>query len=150
MCNYENTCSILIGLGCKVYPDTLFLKNLRNPNEFPIRKQVLDAGRVDLVNSITKTGGWLMDDFGLGVFWRYDAYNPYSGSISSLIKLLHPLGMQLKLSSALRSLRSKSQTFNSEKFEPFRVLLSLSNKDGGFDPDSGKRRKMPELTRVKS
>ncbi|KAI3771718.1 hypothetical protein L6452_02885 [Arctium lappa] len=67
------------------------MKNLSNPNEFPTRKQVLDAGRVDLVNAITKTGGWLMADFGLGVLWRYDAYNPYSGSISLFIKMLHPL-----------------------------------------------------------
>ncbi|KAM0014747.1 putative AMP-activated kinase, glycogen-binding protein [Helianthus debilis subsp. tardiflorus] len=37
----------------------VFMKNSRNPNEFPSRKQLLDAGRVDLVNAVANTGGWL-------------------------------------------------------------------------------------------
>ncbi|XP_024991784.1 protein PTST homolog 2, chloroplastic-like [Cynara cardunculus var. scolymus] len=37
----------------------VFMKNSRNPNEFPTKKELLDAGRLDLVNAITKTGGWL-------------------------------------------------------------------------------------------
>ncbi|KAI3779252.1 hypothetical protein L2E82_08881 [Cichorium intybus] len=37
----------------------MFMKNSSNPNEFPTKKQLLDAGRIDLVDAISKTGGWL-------------------------------------------------------------------------------------------
>lgn len=37
----------------------MFMKNSRNPNEFPSKEQLLNAGRVDLVNAIAKSGGWL-------------------------------------------------------------------------------------------
>ncbi|KAL8218296.1 hypothetical protein R6Q57_021669 [Mikania cordata] len=58
------------GFYCEGYSDSeeeldlerevlVFMKNSRNPNEFPTKKQLLDAGRVDLVDAITKTGGWL-------------------------------------------------------------------------------------------
>ncbi|KAI3817595.1 hypothetical protein L1987_11390 [Smallanthus sonchifolius] len=58
------------GVSCEGYLDSeaelalereilVFMKNSRNPNEFPTKKQLLDAGRVDLVNAIAKTGGWL-------------------------------------------------------------------------------------------
>ncbi|KAI3730957.1 hypothetical protein L1987_62138 [Smallanthus sonchifolius] len=58
------------GFSCEGYLDSeaelsleieilVFMKNSRNPDEFPTKKQLLDAGRVDLVNAIAKTGGWL-------------------------------------------------------------------------------------------
>lgn len=37
----------------------MFMKNSSNPNEFPTKKQLFDAGRIDLVDAISKTGGWL-------------------------------------------------------------------------------------------
>ncbi|KVH97771.1 hypothetical protein Ccrd_000124, partial [Cynara cardunculus var. scolymus] len=36
-----------------------FMKVSRNPNDFPTKKELLDAGRIDLVNAIIKIGGWL-------------------------------------------------------------------------------------------
>lgn len=36
-----------------------FMKNSNIPNDFPTKKQLLDAGRLDLVTAISNTGGWL-------------------------------------------------------------------------------------------
>ncbi|KAH9616824.1 hypothetical protein KSS87_013356 [Heliosperma pusillum] len=36
-----------------------FMKNSNNPDMFPSKKQLLDAGRVDLVEAIVKRGGWM-------------------------------------------------------------------------------------------
>ena len=36
-----------------------FMKNSNTPNDFPTKKQLLDAGRLDLVTAISNTGGWL-------------------------------------------------------------------------------------------
>ncbi|XP_023747925.1 protein PTST homolog 2, chloroplastic isoform X1 [Lactuca sativa] len=58
------------GFSCEGYSDSeaelalereilMFMKNSSNPNEFPTKKQLLDAGRIDLVDAISKTGGWL-------------------------------------------------------------------------------------------
>ncbi|PWA70174.1 cyclomaltodextrinase [Artemisia annua] len=35
------------------------MKNSSTPNDFPTKKQLLDAGRLDLVTAISNTGGWL-------------------------------------------------------------------------------------------
>ncbi|PWA50560.1 cyclomaltodextrinase [Artemisia annua] len=35
------------------------MKNSDTPNDFPTKKQLLDAGRLDLVTAISNTGGWL-------------------------------------------------------------------------------------------
>ncbi|KAI3740159.1 hypothetical protein L2E82_30581 [Cichorium intybus] len=58
------------GVSCEGYSDReaelglereilMFMKNSSNPNEFPTKKQLSDAGRIDLVDAISKTGGWL-------------------------------------------------------------------------------------------
>ncbi|KAK4763701.1 hypothetical protein SAY87_013139 [Trapa incisa] len=36
-----------------------FMKSSENPNLFPNKKQLLDAGRADLVEAISRRGGWL-------------------------------------------------------------------------------------------
>jgi hypothetical protein len=36
-----------------------FMKNSENPLMFPSKKQLIDAGRMDLVDAILKEGGWL-------------------------------------------------------------------------------------------
>lgn len=36
-----------------------FMEGSENPNLFPTRKQLLDAGRADLVEAISQQGGWL-------------------------------------------------------------------------------------------
>lgn len=36
-----------------------FMKSSENPERFPTKKQLMDAGRMDLVEAITKQGGWL-------------------------------------------------------------------------------------------
>nr|XP_043624509.1 protein PTST homolog 2, chloroplastic isoform X2 [Erigeron canadensis] len=36
-----------------------FMKISKNPDDFPTKKELLEAGRVDLVNAIAKKGGWL-------------------------------------------------------------------------------------------
>lgn len=36
-----------------------FMKNSENPLMFPSKKQLIDAGRMDLVEAILKEGGWL-------------------------------------------------------------------------------------------
>ncbi|KAJ8773746.1 hypothetical protein K2173_006396 [Erythroxylum novogranatense] len=36
-----------------------FMENSENPDAFPSKKQLIDAGRLDLVESIVKQGGWL-------------------------------------------------------------------------------------------
>ncbi|KAI3796025.1 hypothetical protein L1987_38686 [Smallanthus sonchifolius] len=36
-----------------------FMKISRNPNDFPTKKELLGAGRVDLVDAIIEKGGWL-------------------------------------------------------------------------------------------
>ncbi|KAJ0679672.1 putative [Hydroxymethylglutaryl-CoA reductase (NADPH)] kinase [Helianthus annuus] len=36
-----------------------FMKSSRNPNDFPTEKELLDAGRSDLVDAIIKKGGWM-------------------------------------------------------------------------------------------
>ncbi|KAI3708655.1 hypothetical protein L2E82_37969 [Cichorium intybus] len=57
------------GVSCEGYSDReaelglereilMFMKNSSNPNEFPTKKQLSDAGRIDLVDAISKTGGW--------------------------------------------------------------------------------------------
>lgn len=98
------------GFSCEGYFDTeaelaleteilAFMKNSRNPNEFPTKKQLLDAGRLDLVNAITKTGGWLA----LG--WDYsddendletNDFNDLRGSISSSHQAASPSGRPLE------------------------------------------------------
>ncbi|KAJ0039147.1 hypothetical protein Pint_23143 [Pistacia integerrima] len=36
-----------------------FMKSSENPERFPTKKQLMDAGRMDLVEAITRQGGWL-------------------------------------------------------------------------------------------
>ncbi|KAJ7953742.1 5'-AMP-activated protein kinase-related [Quillaja saponaria] len=36
-----------------------FMKNSKNPEAFPSKKDLVDAGRIDLVDAIVKKGGWL-------------------------------------------------------------------------------------------
>ncbi|KAF5197723.1 Ptst-like protein [Thalictrum thalictroides] len=42
-----------------------FMKNSKNPNLFPTKEELIDAGRFDLVKSIVKQGGWLSFGWGL-------------------------------------------------------------------------------------
>ncbi|KAI3733598.1 hypothetical protein L6452_13042 [Arctium lappa] len=95
-----------------------FMKNSKNPNEFPTKKQLLDAGRLDLVNAITKTGGWLAfgwdysddendlesNDYNdlrelhtrVESFQQRHVYDPFSGSISSSHQAASPSGRPLE------------------------------------------------------
>ncbi|XP_028793037.1 protein PTST homolog 2, chloroplastic [Neltuma alba] len=43
-----------------------FMKNSKNPTAFPTKKQLIDAGRMDLVDAIIKKGGWLAFGWDLG------------------------------------------------------------------------------------
>lgn len=37
-----------------------FMKESKNPEAFPSKKELVEAGRMDLVNAIAKKGGWLL------------------------------------------------------------------------------------------
>lgn len=43
-----------------------FMNNSKKPDKFPTKKELIDGGRIDLVEAIIKTGGW----FSLG--WETD------------------------------------------------------------------------------
>ncbi|CAO2829154.1 unnamed protein product [Amaranthus hypochondriacus] len=43
-----------------------FMKNSKNPNKFPSRKELSDAGRLDLVQEIITRGGWMTMGWGPG------------------------------------------------------------------------------------
>lgn len=51
-----------------------FMKNSEKPEAFPSKKELVDAGRMDLVDAIRKRGGWLS----LG--WDLDEENDTSDS----------------------------------------------------------------------
>ncbi|KAJ6903996.1 hypothetical protein NC651_021224 [Populus alba x Populus x berolinensis] len=55
-----------------------FMKNSENPLMFPSKKQLIDAGRMDLVDAILKEGGWLA----LG--WDFDDNADVEDCYSSL------------------------------------------------------------------
>lgn len=97
----------------------MFMKNSSNPNEFPTKKQLSDAGRLDLVDAISKTGGWLAlgwdysgdeDDFESNDFnhtnelqttvesfqQRQDAYNPSSDFLNTSHQSASPSGRPLE------------------------------------------------------
>lgn len=42
-----------------------FMKNSENPEVFPSKKKLIDAGRMDLVEAILKQGGWLASGWDL-------------------------------------------------------------------------------------
>ena len=43
-----------------------FMKNSKNPNKFPSRKELSDARRLDLVQAIITRGGWMTMGWGPG------------------------------------------------------------------------------------
>ncbi|CAK7332821.1 unnamed protein product, partial [Dovyalis caffra] len=65
-----------------------FMKNSKNPEMFPSKKQLIDAGRVDLVEAISKEGGWLalgwdLDDNAYDVDVDVDLVDWYSSLTAS-------------------------------------------------------------------
>lgn len=43
-----------------------FMKNSENPDAFPTKQELVDSGRIDLVDAIIKKGGWLAYGWDLG------------------------------------------------------------------------------------
>lgn len=52
-----------------------FMNGSKNPNAFPSKRELIDSGRLDLVDAITKKGGWLT----LG--WDLDEVNEGVGEV---------------------------------------------------------------------
>ncbi|KAI7734570.1 hypothetical protein M8C21_009822 [Ambrosia artemisiifolia] len=126
----------------------VFMKNSSNPNEFPTKNQLLDAGRLDLVNAVANIGGWLAfgwededysqsqhqlqtttveersiskEDIGVEatkIDSQLKERREHNSKDLNLDKIRSRLQqMQLELSSAIHSLRSKNRTLNSAVHE---------------------------------
>ena len=55
-----------------------FMNNSNKPGAFPSRKELVDAGRMDLVKAIVKQGGWLSSG------WDLDEEGAHKSGVSSL------------------------------------------------------------------
>ncbi|KAK9063415.1 hypothetical protein SSX86_017285 [Deinandra increscens subsp. villosa] len=135
----------------------VFMKNSRNPNEFPTKKELLDAGRVDLVNAISKIGGWLSlgwdysedendfndDDDVRELQTKVEEYEPSSGSSNSSQHSASPTGRSLEMLaeedtgvegilSRLEKHRSLSFDIHMEKNMPGPGTYASNKDNGGF------------------
>ncbi|KAJ6688980.1 hypothetical protein OIU85_005404 [Salix viminalis] len=102
-----------------------FMKNSENPLMFPSKKQLIDAGRMDLVEAILKEGGWLA----LG--WDFDD----NGDDADVVDCYNSLTDNKECSAA--GIQDKSLERNKEQSSQVSCSSSSISLESATEDDAG-------------
>ncbi|KAF9677939.1 hypothetical protein SADUNF_Sadunf08G0160100 [Salix dunnii] len=102
-----------------------FMKNSENPLMFPSKKQLIDAGRMDLVEAILKEGGWLA----LG--WDFDD----NGDDADVVDCYNSLTDNKECSAA--GIQDRSLERNKEQSSQVSCSSSSISLESATDDDAG-------------